>query len=66
MLKELELPSPGPRCEQSSLTFFYKIHSGTVSLNKDRSLTPVIDQHKQAHQNQTVHSIVGTKLIVMP
>ena len=28
------------RKEQSSLTFFYKIHSGTVSLDKDKYLTP--------------------------
>ena len=26
--------------EQSSLTFFYKIHSGTVALDKDKYLTP--------------------------
>ena len=43
MLYELELPSPETRRdsrEQSSLTFFYKIHSGTVSLVKDKYLTP--------------------------
>ena len=32
MLDELEWPSLEARREQSSLTFFYKIHSGTVSL----------------------------------
>ena len=36
MLDELEWPS----LEQSSLAFFYKIHSGTVSLDKDKLLTP--------------------------
>ena len=42
MLDELEWPSlVEARREQSSLTFFYKIHSDTVSLNKDRYLTPV-------------------------
>ena len=40
MLDELEWPSQEARREQSSLTFFYKIHSGTVSLDKDKYLTP--------------------------
>ena len=40
MLDELEWPSLEDRRVKFSLTFFYKIHSGTVSLNKDRYLTP--------------------------
>ena len=36
MLDELEWPSLETRREQSSLTFFYKIHSDTVSLDKDK------------------------------
>ena len=40
MLDELEWPSLEARREQSSLAFFYKIHSGTVSLDKDKYLTP--------------------------
>ena len=40
MLDELEWSSLETRREQSSLTFFYKIHSGTVSLDKDKYLTP--------------------------
>ena len=40
MLSELEWPSLEARREQFSLTFFYKIHSGIVSINKDRYLTP--------------------------
>ena len=40
MLSELEWPSLETRREQPSLTFFYKIHSGIVSINKDRYLTP--------------------------
>ena len=40
MLDELEWPSLEARKEQSSLVFFYKIHSGTVSLDKDKYLTP--------------------------
>ena len=31
---------PGDPREQSSSTFFYKIHSGTMSLDKDKYLTP--------------------------
>ena len=40
MLDELEWPSLETRREQSSLTVFYKIPSGTVSLDKDKYLTP--------------------------
>ena len=40
MLDDLEWPSLETRREQSSLTFFFKIHSGTVSLDKDKYLTP--------------------------
>ena len=40
MLDELEWPSLEARREQSSETFFYKIHSGKVSLDKDKYLTP--------------------------
>ena len=40
MLDDLELPFLEARREQSSLTFFYKIHSSTVSLDKDKYLTP--------------------------
>ena len=39
MLDELEWPSLEAHSEQSSLTLFYKIHSGTVSLDKDKYLT---------------------------
>ena len=40
MLDELEWPSLEDRRKQSSLAFFYKIHSGTVSFDKDKYLTP--------------------------
>ena len=40
MLDELEWPSLEDRRGKSSLAFFYKIHSGTVSLDKDKYLTP--------------------------
>ena len=40
MLDELEWPSLEDRREQSFLAFFYKIHSGAVSLDKDKYLTP--------------------------
>ena len=39
MLDELEWPSLEARREQSSLVFFCKIHSGSVSLDKDKYLT---------------------------
>ena len=48
MLDELEWPSLEARREQSSLTFFYKIHSGTVSLDKDKYLTPAPNLQRSA------------------
>ena len=43
MLGEFEWPSLEDRRVKSSLNFFYKIHSGTVSFDKDRYLTPAIN-----------------------
>ena len=40
-LDEFEWPSLEARREQSSSTFFYKIHSDIVFLSKNRYLTPV-------------------------
>ena len=39
MLDELQWPPLEARREQSSLTSFYKIHYGTVSLDKDKYLS---------------------------
>ena len=39
MLDELDWLSLEARREQSSLTFFYKVHSGTLSHDKDKYLT---------------------------
>ena len=54
MLDELEWPSLETRREQSSLTFFYKIHSGTVSLDKDKYLTPApnLKRTRASHESQ--------------
>ena len=43
ILNDLDWPSLEDRRLKSSLTFFYKIHSGTVSLDKDKYLTPAPD-----------------------
>ena len=42
------------RREQSSLTFFYKIHSGTVSLDKDKYLSPApnLRRTRASHESQ--------------
>ena len=50
MLDDLE----ETRREQSSLTFFYKIHSGTVSLDKDKYLTPApnLRRTRASHESQ--------------
>ena len=39
MLEDFEWPSIEAHMEQSSLTIFYKFHSGTVYLEKDKYLT---------------------------
>ena len=52
MLDELDWPSLETRREQSSLTFFYKIHSGTVSLDKDKYLTPNLRRTRASHESQ--------------
>ena len=54
MLDELEWPSLQSRRERSSLTFFYKIHSGTVSLDKDKYLTPApnLRRTRASHESQ--------------
>ena len=49
MLDELEWPSLEYRREQSSLTFFYKIHSGMVYVDKDKYLTPVTGLRQPVH-----------------
>ena len=53
-LDELEWTSLETRREQSSLTFFYKIHFGTVSLDKDKCLTPVpnLSRTRASHEPQ--------------
>ena len=40
MLDELEWPSLEARRDRSSLLLFHKIHSGSVSIEKDKYLTP--------------------------
>ena len=54
MLDELEWPSLEDRRMKSSLTFFYNIHSGTVSLDKDRYLTPApnLRSTRASHDSQ--------------
>ena len=54
MLDELEWPSLQAHREQSSLTFFYKIHSGTVSLDKEKYLTPApnLKRTRASHDSQ--------------
>ena len=64
MLDELEWPSLEARREQSSLTFFYKIHSGTVSLDKDKYLTRHQICKEQGHL--MTNSTLDILPIVMP
>ena len=54
MLDELERPSLEDRRVKSSLTFFYKIHSVTVSLDNDRYLTPApnLRSTRASHDSQ--------------
>ena len=56
MLNDLDWPSLEDRRLKSSLTFFYKIiiHSGTVSLDKDKYLTlaPRLRSTRASHDSQ--------------
>ena len=54
VLDELEWPSLEIHREQCSLTFIYKIHSGTVSLDKDKYLTlaPNSRRTRASHESQ--------------
>ena len=55
MLDELEWPSLGSRRGRSSLTFLdHKIHPGTVSLDKDKYLTPapILRRTWASHESQ--------------
>ena len=52
MLDGLEWPSLETRRVQSSLTFFYKIQSGTVSLDKDKYLTPAPNLRRTRASNE--------------
>ena len=60
VLDELEWPSLEDRRVKSSLTFFYKIKSGTVSLDKDRYLTPApnLRSTRASHDSQ-IRKIYG-------
>ena len=50
MLDELEWPSLEARRDRSSLLLFHKIHSGAVSIEKDKYLTP-------AHSLKSSHRV---------
>ena len=54
MLDALEWPSLEARRKQFSLTIFYKIHSGTVALEKDKYLTPApnLRRTRASHDSQ--------------
>ena len=56
MLDELEWQSLKARRKQSSLTVFYKIHSGTVSLDKDKYLTPASNIRRTRTCNETQYT----------
>ena len=56
MLDELEWPSLEARRDQSSLLLFHKIHSGAVSIEKDKYLTPF-------RLNQTGVNVVKWKIL---
>ena len=54
VLDDLEWPSLETRRGRSSLAFFYKIHSGTVDLDKDKYLTPApnLRRTRASHESQ--------------
>ena len=64
MLDDLEWPSLETRREQSSLTFFYKIHYGTVDLDKDKYLTPAPNLRRTRASHES-HNTLDILPIVM-
>ena len=64
MLDELQWPTLDARRDQSSLLFFHKIHCGTMSIDKDKYLTPSQSTRSSGHHK--THSTAGPRLIVMP
>ena len=63
MIGELELLFLETCMEQPALAFFYTILSGTVSLDKDKYLTPAPNLRKLGHIMN--YSTLGILLIVM-
>ena len=65
MLDELEWPSLEDCREQYSLAFFHKIHSGTVSLDKDKYLTPApnIRSTRASHEFQYTRYIAYSEAL---
>ena len=51
--------------EQSSLTFFYKIHSGTVAIVKDKYLTPApnIRRTTASHGSQYTRYLASSEAL---
>ena len=64
MLDELEWPSLEARRDRSSLLLFHKIHSGDVSIENDKYLTPA-HSLKYPPGHHTVPNIVDTRHTVM-
>ena len=56
MQDDLEWPSLQALWEQSSLTFFYKIHYGTVALEKDKYLTPASNRRRRRASHDSQYS----------
>ena len=65
VLNELEWPSLEARREQSPLTFFNKIHSGTLSLDKDKYLTPApnIRRTRASHEFQYIRYLAYSEAL---
>ena len=59
MLDELEWPSLEARRDRSSLLLFHKIHSGAVSIEKDKYLTPArsLKSTRSSHSD-TRHTVL--------
>ena len=69
MLDELEWPSLEACRDQSSQLLFHKIHSGAVSVEKDKYMTPdhSLKLTRSSHNAQYSYlNIVDTRHTVMP
>ena len=64
MLVELQWPSLEARRDMYSLFIFYKIHCGTMHIDKDKYLAPLTEQNSPGHH--IIPGFTDPRHIVIP